>query len=144
MTLGLRKFLTNMLLVPPAPQPGIELKSPPPPTLQVIVPDSRLLSDDIWVERLEKSDSSVLLKNYCQTTNKLGLSYQGSSFPGSSNIKESICNSGDLGWEDPLEKGMAIPSSILAWRIPMDGGYKSMGSQRVSYNRVIFTFTLSR
>ena len=39
---------------------------------------------------------------------------------------------------------MAIPSSILAWRIPMDGGYKSMGSQRVSYNRVIFTFTLSR
>jgi len=23
-----------------------------------------------------------------------------------------------LGWEDPLEKGMAIPSSILAWKIP--------------------------
>ena len=23
-----------------------------------------------------------------------------------------------LGWEDPLEKGMAIHSSILAWRIP--------------------------
>ena len=23
-----------------------------------------------------------------------------------------------LGWDDPLEKGMAIPSSILAWRIP--------------------------
>ena len=23
-----------------------------------------------------------------------------------------------LGWEDPLEKGKAIPSSILAWRIP--------------------------
>ena len=27
-----------------------------------------------------------------------------------------------LGWEDPLEEGMAIQSSILAWRIPMDGG----------------------
>ena len=27
-----------------------------------------------------------------------------------------------LGWEDPLEKGMAIHSSILAWRIPMDSG----------------------
>ena len=27
---------------------------------------------------------------------------------------------GDLGWEDPLEEGMAIDSSILAWRIPMD------------------------
>ena len=27
-----------------------------------------------------------------------------------------------LGWEDPLEEGMAIHSSILAWRIPMDRG----------------------
>ena len=27
-----------------------------------------------------------------------------------------------LGWEDPLEEGMAILSSILAWRIPMDRG----------------------
>ena len=27
-----------------------------------------------------------------------------------------------LGWEDPLEKGMAIYSSILAWRIPKDRG----------------------
>ena len=25
-----------------------------------------------------------------------------------------------LGWEDPLEKGMATHSSTLAWRIPMD------------------------
>ena len=28
----------------------------------------------------------------------------------------------DLGWEDPLEEGMAIHSSILAWRIPTDRG----------------------
>ena len=27
-----------------------------------------------------------------------------------------------LGWGDPLEEGMAIHSSILAWRIPMDRG----------------------
>ena len=27
-----------------------------------------------------------------------------------------------LGWEDLLEEGMGIHSSILAWRIPMDGG----------------------
>ena len=27
-----------------------------------------------------------------------------------------------LGWEDPLEEGMAIHSSILAWRIPIDRG----------------------
>ena len=38
-----------------------------------------------------------------------------------------------LGWEDPLEKGMATHSSILAWRIPWPGelgGLQSMGSQR--------------
>ena len=27
-----------------------------------------------------------------------------------------------LGWEDPLEEGMATHSSICAWRIPMDRG----------------------
>ena len=27
-----------------------------------------------------------------------------------------------LGWEDPLEKKMAAHSSILAWKIPVDGG----------------------
>jgi len=35
-----------------------------------------------------------------------------------------------LGWEDPLEKGMATHSSILAWRIPWTeepGRLQSMG-----------------
>ena len=34
--------------------------------------------------------------------------------------KESTCQCrvGFLGWEDPLEEGMATHSSILAWRIP--------------------------
>ena len=32
--------------------------------------------------------------------------------------KESACNARDLGQEDPLEKGMATHSSILAWIIP--------------------------
>ena len=39
-----------------------------------------------------------------------------------------------LGQEDPLEKGVAIPSSILAWEIPRTeepGRLQSMGSQRV-------------
>ena len=39
-----------------------------------------------------------------------------------------------LGWEDPLEKGIATYSSILAWRIwwtEEPGGLQSMGSQRV-------------
>ena len=38
-----------------------------------------------------------------------------------------------LGWEDPLEKGMATHSGILAWRIPWTeelGELQSMGSQR--------------
>ena len=39
-------------------------------------------------------------------------------FPGGSAGKESTCNAGDLDWEDPLEKGKATHSSILAWRIP--------------------------
>ena len=47
-------------------------------------------------------------------------------FSGGSAGKESVCNAETLvrflGWEDPLEKGMATHSSILAWRIPMDGG----------------------
>ena len=37
-----------------------------------------------------------------------------------------------LGWEDPLEKGMATHSSILAWRIPWTeepGGLQSVGLQ---------------
>ena len=33
-----------------------------------------------------------------------------------------------LGWEDPLEEGMATHSSIVAWRIPMDRvGYSPWG-----------------
>ena len=46
-----------------------------------------------------------------------------------------------LGWEDPLERGMANHSSILAWRIPWT--VQSMGSQRVGHNWETFTFTLS-
>ena len=35
-------------------------------------------------------------------------------------VRESWVRS--LGWEDPLEKGKATHSSILAWRIPKDRG----------------------
>ena len=47
-----------------------------------------------------------------------------------------------LGQEDPLEKGMATHSSILAWRIPSieePGGLQSMGFQRVRHNWVTNT-----
>ena len=42
-----------------------------------------------------------------------------------------------LDWEDPLEKGMATHSSILAWKIPWaeePGGLQSMGPQRVRHD----------
>ena len=42
-----------------------------------------------------------------------------------------------LGQKDPLEKGMATHSSILAWRIPWteeSGGLPSTGSERVEHD----------
>ena len=42
-----------------------------------------------------------------------------------------------LGREDPLEKGMATHSSILAWKMPWteeSGGLQFMGLQRVGHN----------
>ena len=50
-----------------------------------------------------------------------------------------------LGWEDPLEEGMAIYSSILAWRMPWTeepGGLQSMGSQRVGQTERLSTQSL--
>ena len=47
-----------------------------------------------------------------------------------------------LGWEDPLEEGMATHSSILAWRIPWTeepGGLQSIGSQRLRHDWVTST-----
>ena len=59
-------------------------------------------------------------------------------FPGSSVGKKSACSAGDLrlipGQEDPLEKEMAIHSSILAWKIlwiKAPGGLQSMGLQEL-------------
>ena len=49
-----------------------------------------------------------------------------------------------IGWEDPLEEGMATHSRILAWRIPWTeepGGLQSMGSQ--SQTRLRLTLLLS-
>ena len=42
-----------------------------------------------------------------------------------------------LGWKDPLEKGMATYSSILAWKIPWTEGFgrlQSMESQRAGHD----------
>ena len=50
-------------------------------------------------------------------------------------MQETLVQS--LGQEDPLEKGMATHSSILAWRIPWTeehSGLQSMGLQRVRHD----------
>ena len=69
------------------------------------------------------------------------IAYQIMGFLCGSAGKESAYNAGDLGstpgWEDPLEKGMAIHSSILTWRIPWTKepvGLQSMESQRVGHD----------
>ena len=59
-------------------------------------------------------------------------------------VKNPPVNAGDirdtssiLGWEGPLEEGMATHSSILAWRIPWTeepGGLQPMGSQKVRHD----------
>ena len=62
-------------------------------------------------------------------------------FPGGSEVKVSACNAGDLGSipgsNHPLEKEMAIHSSILAWRIPWTeepGELQPMESPRVDHD----------
>ena len=50
-------------------------------------------------------------------------------------VKETQVQS--VGWEDPMEKEMALHSSILAWEIPWteeSGGLRSMGSQKVEHD----------
>ena len=50
-------------------------------------------------------------------------------------VRETCVQS--LGWEDPLEKGKATHSSVLAWRIPgteEPGGLLSVGSHRVGHD----------
>ena len=52
-----------------------------------------------------------------------------------------------LGWEDPLEKGMATHSNILAWRMPWTeepGRPHSMGSQKARHDWTTNTLTLAK
>ena len=59
-------------------------------------------------------------------------------------VKKLLANAGDkemrvqsLGWEDPLEEGMATHSRFLAWRIPWTeepGRLQSIGVHRVEYD----------
>ena len=51
-----------------------------------------------------------------------------------------------LGWEDPLEEGMATHSNVLSWRIPWTeepGRLQSLGLQRVPHGWATNTHTVS-
>ena len=74
----------------------------------------------------------------------------GSDFPSDSVVKDLPAKQETwvraLGQEDPLKKGMAIHSSILAWEMPWteeSGGFQSMGPQRIWRNWVTNTFTVN-
>ena len=72
-------------------------------------------------------------------------------FPGGSHVKNlpavQETRAQSLDREDPLEKGMATHSSILAWRIlwtEEPGGLQSMESQRIRHDRATYTHTHHR
>ena len=48
-----------------------------------------------------------------------------------------------LGWEDPLEEGMATHSNTLAWRIPMDRGAWWATVHKVAESRILLSEGLS-
>ena len=51
-----------------------------------------------------------------------------------------------LAQEDPLEKGMSTPSSVLAWRIPWieePGGLQSMGWQRDTSEQLMLSLSMT-
>ena len=82
-----------------------------------------------------------MVKNPPSTLETWVQSLDWEGFPGGSVVKNpsnagTAGDVGSLGREDPLEKGMTIYSSILAWRIQWTeepGGLWSIGSQRVRH-----------
>ena len=90
-----------------------------------------------------KNQSSSLRQSNKSRDNQewsLSLGYW-EGFPGGSDCKESACMEEtqvlSLGQEDPLEKGMATHSSILAWKIPWieePGRLQSIVSNRVGHD----------
>ena len=96
-----------------------------------------------WEEAFRGDDNRFkFLKDWVCKTSKVGyMCLKAEGFPGGSDAKKSACKAGDLGsvpgQEDPLEKEMAIHSSILAWKIPWmeePGRLQCMGLQRVGHN----------
>ena len=101
---------------------------------------------------LKKKTSKAILRNknkaassYALISNFITKRYQLKQYDQLSLVAQRVKNPPatqetwvqSLGWEDPLEEGMATHSSIPAWRIPWTeepGRLQSMGSQRVGCN----------
>ena len=84
-----------------------------------------------WIEYLVISLYLPFFKILCQFPNS-GASLVAQMVKNLPSMWETWVQS--LGWEDPLEEGMATHTSILVWRIPCSeepGWVQSMGSQRV-------------
>ena len=81
---------------------------------------------------------TMFLMKYCPLVDFPDIANRGHMLQGFTSAYLSISISEDLlALEDPLEKGMATHSSILAWRIPWTedpGRLQSIGSQRVRHD----------
>ena len=91
-----------------------------------------------WLQLLSNGNQSTyncqLLKGIVIDPNSIHCN-QDRDFPSGSVGKETTCNAGDPDWEDPLERGMATHSSILARKIPMDRGAWQATIHRVTKSR---------
>ena len=87
-----------------------------------------------WAPKsLQMVTAAMKLKGACSLEEKTFLVAQ--TVKRLSTMRETRVRS--LGWEDPLEKEMAIHSSTIAWKIPwteMLGKLQCMGSQRVGHD----------
>ena len=68
-----------------------------------------------WTRRKYNSTSGIVI-----TKTSTMMAQQVKNLPAMQETQETHVRS--LGWEDPLEEGMATYSSVLAWRIPNDRG----------------------
>ena len=108
----------------------------------------------IWTTRESPKQSGGNSKSIDLSLERPGFNHQVYStmaFPGGSDVKNLPAMwktpVQSLGWEDTLEKGMAIYSSILACRIPwteVSGGLQSVGLQRVGHDWASNTLTHAR
>ena len=93
----------------------------------------------IYLKR--KSAKNLTLLNVIYTKAWISLVAQMVKNPSAMQMKEIRFD--PLSWDDPLQKGMATHSNILAWRISWTeepGGLQSMVSQTIGHDSATFTF----